>query len=409
MKLQILDSKSEGNATCYLCKVDLPEYIKSIPENYMEFDVQRGIVNNRYLDHLADTVAYKKHIPPIVLVANVITDALDESGEPSGEIEVLDFRILDGLQRTHRLKVISQTIQFLLQHRDDDDVATNSAKFCRAHSKEIKSLGSSTGLVRSLVSHGCISLNSSYDFFDGNILWLEVWKNLSEEEQIKKMLLLNAGHKSVNIKHQLELLFLGTLFKLENLSPAGVTFVREKEQSAILYSKSRRLGEFHFAHVVSALIALSAGAIVNTNSDFVSDIQTDSIKDIDLIDGFDIELLKEFVHFIVSLDSALNKIYGEQGVKWLGREVVLIGFFGAIGAYANASSIDMHLALRKLTLRTEEIAQQLNLDGFEAQRNSIELNKVNIGNINKKAVFKATYDAICGNSMRGWPEYFGVQ
>lgn len=404
MKLTILDEKYEEEAICYLCKIDLISYIRSIPVTYREFDVQRGIVSNKYLDHLAETISKKRHIPPIVLVTDEVLVS-EKNGKNFLKIE--DYRILDGLQRTHRLKIIWDIVGFLVNARDKIDALDNPAKFTRSHSAKIKSLGGDVKLVRNLIELGCAELDTQEEFFNGNTLWIEVWNNLERSEQVEKMLLLNAGHKSVNIKHQLELLFLNTLFRLEDIAPQGVNFVREKEQSAIQYSKSRIVGEYHFAHVISALIALSAGKIVNTNNDLVSDMQSNKNEYIDLIEGFNLRLIKKFVKFLFSLDNSLNVIYGDVGVKWLGREVVLIGMFGAIGDFAEEEQEPLEKIFSDLELKLNYFVKSLQLASFEQERNKVELNKVNIGNVNKRAVFKAIHDLLRGTKFQGWKTYFG--
>lgn len=72
MKLTVLDTKKESDAVCYLCKIDLIDYINGIPLDYLKWDIQRGVVRNGYLDSLASTIENKIHIPTIVLTANDI-------------------------------------------------------------------------------------------------------------------------------------------------------------------------------------------------------------------------------------------------------------------------------------------------------------------------------------------------
>ena len=401
MRLIVLDTKKESEATCYLCKVDLATYIKSIPETYKDFDVQRGIVANRYLDHLAETIHRKKHIPPIVLIADKFKKI-----DPK-ILDVSSYQILDGLQRTHRLKVIWDVLEFLLDQSDVSAISENPGRFSRANSSSLRALGGDAKLVKSLVDLGCTSLQSRESFFNGSDLWLEVWTDLSESEQVEKMLLLNAGHKSVNIKHQLELLFLSTLFRLENISPEGVQFLREKEISAIQYSKTRKVGQYHFAHVISALIALSAGKIVNTNSDFVSDLQSNQNDYVELMEGFNLKFVKRFTQFIFDFDLSLQNEYQDVGTKWLGREVVLIGVFAAIGEMAEEKSISADQALAFLSDDINRLVKGLKLGDFEVERNNVELNKVNVGNVNKRAVFRAMHDLLRRQKFLGWKSYFG--
>ncbi|MFQ3251646.1 MAG: hypothetical protein ACI9O6_003496 [Glaciecola sp.] len=402
MKVKILDVKNEGEARCYLCKVDLYDYVANIPESYQDFSVQRGIVNNQYLDSLSDTVAKKLHIPPIVLIS-------EEFIEKDNFIDIKNFRILDGLQRTHRLRVILLALSFILDNKNDPDLLDNTNRFYRRNSSELKKIGANNKLLKKLISHDVSSLGQVEDFFNGNTLWLEVWSGLSEEAQIRKMLMLNAGHKAVNIKHQLELLFLSTLFKLEEITPPDVEFVREKEVSAITYSKSRKVGHYHFSHIISSLVALSAGKLVNTNADFISEIQNGTLKDIDLVESFDMKLLKNVIEFLFNLDVELSKQYGDIGTKWIGREVVLVGLFGAIGNFSKENSSELHDLLHKLTAEIEAIVSYLDLNEFEQQRNKVKLNKVNVGNVNRRAVYSASlnYFLNAPDSKADWLQYFG--
>jgi hypothetical protein len=229
---------------------------------------------------------------------------------------------------------------------------------------------------------------------------------LEENEQIQKMLLLNAGHKPVDIKHQLELLFMGTYIKLDNLSIKGVEFIREKDVSAIRYSKNRSIGQFHFSHIISSLVSLSAGKIVNTNSDFIGNLQASKLDGIELFDQFDLTTLEFVIHFVKELDLLLQEKFGDIGIKWLGREVVLVGLFGAIGSVLKSTQSlndnDYDSMFSKLSL----LVNNLDLSTFEKERNNVQLNKVNVGNVNKKAVYRAVVDLLECNEFQGWPEYF---
>lgn len=399
LKVKVLDKKAEGEAVCYLCKIDIGDYVESLPQAYKDFEVQRGIVSNKYLDRIAETISEKKHIPTIVLVSKDI--------ETSGEyIEINDFDILDGLQRTHRFKVIYDSVSLIIREYDNSG-CENISKFSRKFSSEIKNIDSSLKLMRMLDSYNVAKLKKPIDFFAGNEIWVEVWGGLKKHDQVKKMLLLNAGHKSVNIKHQLELLFLGTRLKLEELVDSSIRILREKQISSIQYSKNRTVGEYHFSHILSSLVALSAGGIVNTNSDFVSNLQAGEVVDVDLMDGFDIDLLTIFIKLLNKIDENLHSIYGDLGTKWIGREVVLVGFFGAIGAHSKESNIDINDLLNSVYKNVDTVARELKLEKFESARNNVKLNKVNVGNVNRKAVFLCTKDILKGGSTKSWIEYFG--
>lgn len=44
--------EAEQNIKCYVCKANLKDYIASLKPDFYEFEVQRGIVRNSYLDTL---------------------------------------------------------------------------------------------------------------------------------------------------------------------------------------------------------------------------------------------------------------------------------------------------------------------------------------------------------------------
>lgn len=285
---------------------------------------------------------------------------------------------------------------------------SNSSQFARKHIKEVKSIGSNSSLVKYLLSLGLDSIKKSETFFSNNSLWIEVWSGLNDNQKIRKMLMLNAGHKSVSIKHQLELLFSGVYLDFEKILPSDISIKREKDQSSIQYSKSRAVGIYNFSHLISALISLSACKAVNTNSDFISELQSGEVKDVDLLDGFNIDMLKIFVELIHSFDKELSSQYADDGVKWLGREVVVVGMFGAIGTVAKNKNEEITSYLKYLIINVKDIVNMLELDKFERIRNNVEFNKVNIGNVNKNAVYRAFVDILQFNEFKSWSSYFGV-
>ncbi|MBY8021284.1 hypothetical protein KW439_10025 [Vibrio fluvialis] len=407
MKLKVLDTKTEGESICYLCKVALSEYVRSIPEDYREFYIQRGIVSNRYLDHLANTVAKREHIPAIVLVAEE-SEIKKTKTDQYETICASKFSVLDGLQRTHRLHVINKTLELILDPDYKNEILDSVPKFSRRNAKKLRDLDSNSKLLQSLVELQASNLSSPDEFFDDNSLWIELWVGLNDEKKIKKMLLLNAGHKTVNIKHQLELIFSSVKDKIDKVVDDRVNIVKEKDISAIQYSKSRSIGQYHFSHIISSLISMSAGKIVNTNNDFVADVQLGKVDNIELIDGMGSELLYEFIRFLFYLDTKLSEKY-KSGRNWIGREVVLVGIFGAIGAYSKESEKSVEIVMKDISRKMDEFCNILDLDDFENTRNSVSINKVNLGNVNKKAVYNAIFDILSENDFQGWKTYFGVE
>jgi hypothetical protein len=206
------------------------------------------------------------------------------------------------------------------------------------------------------------------------------------------------------------LLFLGVLPRLESQKNGKFVVVREKESSSISFAKRRTAGEFHFAAVIASLVAYFLGKTVTTNAELVSDLQNDesenSIRRI--IEGFSYKFTSLLTNFLVDLDTLIEKKEGSLGIQWLGREVVLVGIFAALGDFARGStkgSPEKTFSLLLAKVKTTD----LDLKGFERLRNDQDLGKINIGAVNKRAVFSAVRDLLSGE-IEGrviWDQYFG--
>jgi len=408
MKAKILDSRIDGESQCFLCRISLEEYVSGLPSTYQDYDVQREIVSNVYLDHLVDTVLGRNHIPPIVLVVDS-----NEYTRKKDELEILQFKILDGLQRTFRLQAIRETIRYSLEAIKEpaDYLDWNKFKFSRNFSAELRGINSNTDVFRSV-------LQGQYDLgragllatFAENGQWFEVWTGLTPEEEVKKMLTLNAGHKPVKTRHQLELLFLNLLPILRAGEGAEFKLVREKEVSSTQFSKNRECGSFHFAHIISSLLSFYAAKPVAPSAGLIQNIQSSETMLDEYGEFTSPEFLKNFVTFLVRLDRLLEEQYGPVGVLWMGREVSLAGLFGGLGAIADCSAESRQVVMKKFVALLKSNPSVLNLDRFEVERNSLDLSKVNIGNVNRAAVFAAVKSLFCGAAPRkiDWQKYFGA-
>jgi len=398
MEIEVLDSKSEGRSTCFLVKASLRTYLNSLPADFDNFHIQRDRTNNVYLDRLIDTVIANRQIPTIVLVADKIDKA---KGRADG------LKILDGLQRTLRLKAIADAIEIARNANLDAGRTT----LLTTHSRELnaKSIEASTFLraVEEIRKKGIDFLDDCFS----QMQWFEIWSHLSEEEQVRKMLLLNAGHKPVKTRHQLELLFLGLLPKLEKSHQNGFVVIREKEKSSISFAKTRQVGEFHFAAVVASLVAYYLGKPVTTNAELISDLQNDE-SDTSLrkgVESFSYKFAAHLTNFLVELDRLVEKKEGAPGTQWLGREVILVGVFAALGEYARRQEISPEDAFDDLLKKLASC--KLNLHEFEKERNRQDLSRVNIGSVNKRAVFQATQDILTSGKplSLAWSTYFKTE
>lgn len=385
MQLKILDSVVEGDehrrggATCYLCKASLMAYIQSLPIGFRDFYIQRDIVNNAFLDKLLDSIVQRAHIPNIVLVAN-------NDISPSGSIIDIgsDYSILDGLQRTHRLKEILDVYNYIVEFIHDDQ-SLSAASISRRYSKDLIKNKYSNKTFQKVLNLHREKVNIS-KLFEENIIWLEVWSNLSENQKIQKMLILNAGHKAVNIKHQIELLFWANFALFERELGTG-NVVREKDKTSITYSKTRRAGEFHFSHLVSAFVSLKEGRAINTNADFSANLTFNDGEegDVDLTNVSE-DHLKAYTGVLRQLDASLTD---DVGIRWLGREVVLVGLFAALGAYSRESNDSIVDVLNGFSSSIPVFTRILNLENYEWEKDKLEHSKINVGNVNRRAVYMA--------------------
>jgi len=408
VKAKILDERDDKNNKCFLSSISLEEYVNALPSSYQDYDVQREIVSNVYLDHLVDTVLTRCHIPPIVLVI----EGTDYSRD-GNILEIGAFKILDGLQRTFRLQAIRKTIEFCCRELDqnEDYLSWTKFKFSRTYSSQLHEFNSNTDVLRSVVEvfqrDGKENLLKT---FSENNQWFEIWSGLTPQEEVRKMLMLNAGHKPVSTRHQLELLFLNLLPILRDGDGQDFTLVREKQINATQFSKRRKIGTFHFAHVITALLSFNAGKPVAPSANLIQNLQSTDPDLESYLKLADPKVLRSIVIFLVRLDRTLTEQYAENGCLWMGREVSLAGLFGALGAFADETDSDRIDVLNSFYEICKQHPGILNLQQFEDARNNLDLSKVNIGNVNRTAIFNAILEILkyTPPSTLNWKKYFGA-
>lgn len=407
MNAEVIDEVKEGGAVCYLIRAKLTDYITSLPSDYREYEVQREIVNNSYLDNLIQTIIEGRHIPQMVLVAE------DSKLHPNrGVITTGAFKVLDGLQRTYRLKVIYDTIYFAMNEAEKSpeilDLVRN--QLSRLYRIQLTDIKSSAILLEKLLSFVKLKANRNPKLLL-NLLdrwqWFELWVGLEPAEEVNKMLILNAGHKAVKNQHQLELLFSNILPLFKNAKHAGFEVIREREVSSISYSKNRIAGQFHFSHLITSVLSFNAGNPITNNVNLIQKAQAEDFDDAIFEKLISYSFIDQFIDVLMLLDSKLTSEYGDAAIRWLGRETSLTGMFAASGKFMKLRNISAEKALNELGQKIGENPTSLNLSNFEDMRNSLDLAKVNIGNVNKKAVFDAIFDLLAGNiDYILWNGYF---
>ena len=292
MKAKILERFEEKDSTCFLTSISLEEYISTLPSDYKSYEVQREIVKNTYLDNLITTIIERNHIPPIVLVIEEGEYTVDKS-----DIQINQYKILDGLQRTFRLKLIFDTIQLLitqLKSKEIDILELTKLQLNRQFKDDLLRIDSNSAILFELKEFAKKEGEEKLEQLFKRKQWFEIWQGLSPDQEVTKMLILNAGHKPVKTKHQLELLFRNIIPILQKVDFPEFELVREKEISSIQYSKSRVPGQFHFSHIITSVLSLSEGKTLTSNTNLIQKTQSNYFNE-EVFDKFlHIDFLKEF-------------------------------------------------------------------------------------------------------------------
>lgn len=405
MKGIILDKIEENKSTCYLSKIILSEYVTALSDSYQDYEVQREIVSNTYLDNLVDTILHKKHIPPIVLV-------VDQGKYTTKEelIVINEFKILDGLQRTFRIKLIWDTIQFFNEQLEISDEFLNLTRLqlSRKYSERLRTINSNSKILESIISfHKSSESKNEINECFNHYQWFEVWSNLTPQEEVNKMLILNAGHKPVKTQHQLEILFLNLIPILRKANLERFQLIREKDANSTIFSKNRTIGQFHFSHLITGILSLNAGKPITANVNLVHKAQSTDFEIDEYEKYFNFSFLHKLIYELLEFDDSLRNAYGSEGTKWLGREVSIVGMFAALGRYALMNSKSPMEILDTFKNKLIENTAALNLAEFEEVRNSLDLSKINIGTVNKNAVYNGIYELLSGKiTSINWSIYF---
>ena len=202
--------KKNGEVSWILAKMNLYDYIGNLKRNFFDYDIQRRIVPNLYLDKIWETVLRDDFIPSITLTT---TDKAIETDFSKDEnlINLSQCEIIDGLQRTYRLwsliylekvleKIQSKSADEIIQFIRDDVTYGGNKLF------NLKILSRKN--LKTLLENNHALLDKYIEAYRSFDIIINIWVNLSQEEIIRKMLTLNAGQKGVTSTHQFELLFL---------------------------------------------------------------------------------------------------------------------------------------------------------------------------------------------------------
>jgi hypothetical protein len=402
MKIEILDKLENGTHKWFLGKTSLWDYLCAVTKESFEFDIQRGVVKNKYLDTILSSIYQKEPIPPLTLT----TDSVEED-DKTLSFDDGTFGILDGLQRTYRLWAYKQIADLSPQNTDLFGKQTYDIPHIISQIKE-----------KEILIPGVISIKQIRDILDvkndvnvSNIrsiyesfnIYIYLWSGLDEEEIVKKMLILNAGQRKVSISHQYELMFL-RIFSKETI-PENIKLVREKDSSyGTVKNGSREIGQFIFSSVVIGLQSLIHGKPIRLSPEYLED---DYVSEDVTMSFFNQSFLKVYLNKIYQLDKILSD-YNKEYIKWFVKDTTISGIMGAIGYHAQFdSSNSLEEFTAKFTHLHEILKKQdyFDLDSFYKEYGNLSSTKINIGDKVRDAIYEYT-KAILSSSPTTWNAAF---
>ena len=396
MNITILKEKELQNGKkWYLAVCNLLEYIESLKDNFFNYDIQRRIVKNSYLDKLWTTISSGDPLPSITLTGNVKENVDNSSVE--------DFEILDGLQRSFRLWAIKYLNDLIKRAKTQDvRVMIEEMKKDENGNRLLDSKVINRSILRKLLTDENINIENLMKCYAQQDIILNIWSGLNDEAIINKMLTLNAGQRSVSSTHQFELMFLHYFKKLE--VPKGVQIIRERDDEYFsVKKKERKCGQFLMSSIIIAIQSLIERKPVRIQT--VNDLRTnDSVVEESSASFFTKDNLEAFINQLLKLD---KKFDNDQIGSWIMKDTTLSGLFAAIGAVYNQewtynvpSMLDfIH---KKITVLNDE---NINYSEFNDAYNNLSSVTVNIGNAVRKAVY-IYFKNLFLNKPMSWQEAF---
>lgn len=385
MNALILDEITDKNWV--LCKMSLWDYLESInPEMSFDFEIQRGIVKNVYLDTILETIVSGEPFLPLTLLVKTVN-------QHDNNIVIDDFYILDGLQRTYRLWIYKQIIDIA----KTTDLFGGSWKSFADVVKEFKIKFPEASriipfpvLMKMFTVDSNIYIDKLEEAFKSFNLYLYIWGNLDEKETVNKMLLLNAGQMRVSLQHQYELMFLRMFTGLNS----RITLVRSKEPNyARVKRGNREPGQFLFTTLVIGLRSFIEQKPVRLDRNFNLNDE-ECISETDASFYFSKEVLEQFLDIVYNFDLRMAS-HNDAFKKWFVKDTTISSVLGAVGfciKQKHYSEIDFRNEsiheLRSIMMTKLNSVSIFQLDKFEKEYGRLSSVRINIGNVLRKAIFK---------------------
>lgn len=391
MKFIKLDSNTKGWT---LGKVSLYDYISSLTTEKFNYAIQRGVVTNPYLDTILDAVIANKPLSPVSLTATI------ENGN-----NIIEYNILDGLQRTCRLWIYYQLSQISLDNNITDyRKATDKLKtYCDFYSKAV-----APRQVRKLFnSESDINVWNLKEKYSNYYLYLYIWQGLTPDEEIKAMLILNAGQQRMSIAHQYEIMYL-RLFENYRTGNSCIKLLRAKDNVG---NAQRQVGEYKIPTIIIGIQSLLAGKPMRlTRETFLyKDYEYDDSENIYIQSAdylFTKDFIEEFLAILYDLDRKI--CVSNELCSWFGKDTTISGIMAGIGSSSSQCTNPTEL-LDTFKQAVDKIKnpQMLNLEEYEKAYSNLSSVKVNIGTIVRKAITLYIRNLITSKDPISWASAFG--
>lgn len=394
MKYKLLASKSlySGRVGWKLVSCNLYEYLISLRMNFYDFDVQRRIVSNSYLDKIGDSILNGEPLPAFTITVNSIDENI-------GDLNIGEMEILDGLQRTYRLWIAIFLDRIIKNGYNNFDELYEAIKCSEEGQRMIQVRLVNRSKVRDLIENNSQKLNELISAYKSSDIILNVWSGLTDEEIVKKMLTLNAGQRSVSSTHQFELLFLHC-FKNLRLSNQ-IRIIREKDNDYVKVKRGeRKLGEYLMSSIIIALQSYVEKQPLRINQVNKLRIEDSIVPEYSSV-FFTNQRLYYFIELISQID--ISSIDNEKLNSWLMKDTTLSGIFAALGKVTDSASNFEIPQIQKCLNRITDL--NINVDEFETSYQKLSSVHTNVGNAVRKAVYHY-FMALFEGPKISWSEAF---
>lgn len=325
------------NTKILYVKSSIDNYLTLVGGNFDDFTIQRKREKHKIYKRLKEDIKKGTLLPGITLAiksehVNEILENFDSKDQLKELLKIPNkIDILDGLQRTYIL---------------------NDLK------------------------------NEGHEFFPDQSLLLEYWLETDEKHLIYRLLVLNAGQKSMSPRHQVEILFSLLKGKIEDKIP-DLKIYTEKETKKRTGSKA-----FQFDRVANAYQCfLSKSSEVKRENIIAERLQEDKLllsTEEELKGNFD-EFVK-FLQLYCDLDEKIHSYYSnkeEKGENWLNDQSVIQSFFAAISKFATTTEKKERVekAINKLIESLDSSTEEdpLGLGEYNHLKSGYSSRKYNVG------------------------------